>query len=100
MRLLIGLIDNAAYLAVDFDCRVLGIILLMCDVASEENLLLVAAESRQGNLLAHAPFADHLMPKLGRLLDIVARTGPHMTDHRHFADPPTHHLAAPRIHLI
>src|SRR5579883_1619292 len=69
---LIGLGDDPAYLAVDFDSCLFGVILMERDIATEKDLLFFAAKGDRSEVFAHAPFADHLARKFRGFFDIVA----------------------------
>src|SRR5579885_3467014 len=69
LRPLVGLEDNAPHLGVDLDRRGLGVVDPLCEVAAEEDLLLLLAEGHRAELLAHPPLADHLARHFRGALD-------------------------------
>src|SRR5438045_4209835 len=67
--------NKALYFLVDLERRVLAVILVLRNLAAEEDLLLLLAERERAHGVAHAPLAHHLARQLGRALEIVAGAG-------------------------
>ena len=72
---LVGLTHDALDLDVDTARRLLGVILMVRVVATQEHLVVGLAEHLGSQLLAHAEARDHLSRHLGRALEVVARAG-------------------------
>src|SRR2546430_13312833 len=70
-----GAVDDLVDLAVDQLGRLLGVVLLLLDLAAKEDELVGLAVLQRAELLAHAVLRDHLAGHLGGLLDVVRRAG-------------------------
>src|SRR5258708_8896825 len=57
-------------------------------VAPEEDGLFLLAVCERAKLFAHAPFADHFVGDLGRLLDVIAGAGSHPAKADFLGPPP------------
>ena len=55
--------------------RVLAVVLVLRDLAAEEDLLFLLAEGQRPHRAAHAPLADHAARQVGGALEIVAGAG-------------------------
>src|SRR5262249_10082550 len=64
-------------LVVDADRGVFAVVLMLRDLAAEEDLLFLLAEGERPHRVAHAPLAHHLAGELGRALQIVAGASRH-----------------------
>src|SRR5581483_10722681 len=71
--ILIG--DELLHFLVDLDRGVFAVVLVLGDLAAEEDLLFLLAEGERPHRVAHAPLADHLARELGRAFEIVAGAG-------------------------
>jgi hypothetical protein len=58
MRRLVRLVQNAPHFLVDLDGRGLGVILMLSELAAEEDGLFLLAEGGRTEI-GHAPLADH-----------------------------------------
>src|SRR5215216_8001246 len=70
-----GLVDEAPHLLVDLEGDLLGVVLLVAEVAAQEHVLLLGAQHQGAEAVAHAVLADHLAGDLGGLLDVVGGAG-------------------------
>src|SRR5262249_55433846 len=70
--LLVALADDPLDLAVDQNCGRLGVVLVLGELAAEEDLLVLLPEGERAHVLAHPPLADHLPGELRRVLDVAA----------------------------
>src|SRR5215213_5036614 len=71
----VGLVDETPHLLVDLEGDLLGVVLLVAEVAAQEDVLLLGAEHQGAEAVAHAVLADHLAGDLGGLLDVVGGAG-------------------------
>src|SRR5215218_4764230 len=71
----VGLVDQPPHLLVDLEGDLLGVVLLVAEVAAQEHVLLLGAEDQGAEAVAHAVLADHLAGHLGGLLDVVGGAG-------------------------
>ena len=75
----VGLVEDALHFAIDLDRGGFGEILMLGELAAEEDGFFLFSE-RNGTELGHAPLADHA-PGHGRgALDVVAGTGGDLAD--------------------
>src|ERR1035437_9995200 len=74
-RALVGHLDDAANLIVDFAGDFVGVVGLGGELAAEERLAVVVAEDARAELLAHPEAHDHLLGRRGHLLDVVGGAG-------------------------
>src|SRR5438270_2840494 len=72
VRAVVRLGDEALHLVVDLQRGVLAVILVLRDLAAEEDLLLLLAEGERSHRVAHAPLAHHAARELRGALEIVA----------------------------
>jgi hypothetical protein len=75
LRTAVGLGDEALDLVIDLERRVLAVVLVLRDLAAEEDLLFLLAEGERAHRIAHAPLAHHLASEIGRTFEIVAGAG-------------------------
>src|SRR4051812_5869999 len=68
---------EALDLVIDPDRGVFAVVLVLRDLAAEEDLLFLLAERQRPHRVAHAPLADHLAREFGRALEVVAGAGGH-----------------------
>mgnify|MGYP000915167492 CR=1 FL=1 len=68
-------LHDAADLVVDLAGDLVRVVRLRRELAAEERLAVVVAEHARAELVAHAELGDHPAGQVGRLLDVVARTG-------------------------
>ena len=71
----VGVHDEALHLGVDLERRVFAVVLVLRDLAAEEDLLFLLAEGERAHRVAHAPLAHHLARQIGGALEIVAGAG-------------------------
>ena len=72
-RVVIG--HEALDFLIDPERRVFAVVLVLRDLAAEEDLLLLLAEGERAHRVAHAPLAHHAARHLGRALEVVAGAG-------------------------
>src|SRR5215208_1872543 len=72
---LVGLLDDAADLVVDLARDLIRIVGLRGELASEERLPPVMAEDARPEALGHPEAHDHLLGRLGDLLEVVGCAG-------------------------
>ena len=77
VRALVVVGDEALHFLVDLERRVLAVVLVLRDLAAEEDLLFLLAEGERPHRVAHAPLAHHPARQLGRALEVVAGAGRH-----------------------
>src|SRR6266550_7959602 len=75
VRALPRALDDVVDLGVDDLRDLFGVVPLLLDLTAEEDELVATSVLKRAELLAHAELRDHLPSHLGRLLDVVARTG-------------------------
>src|SRR5262245_42976324 len=75
VRALIRVGDEALHFLIDLERGVFAVILVLGDLAAQEDLLFLLAEGERTHRVAHAPLADHLARHLGRALEVVAGAG-------------------------
>src|SRR5439155_14284988 len=75
LRAVVGAQADRLDLLVDQDGRGLAVVLVLGDLAPQEDLLLFLAEREWAQGLAHAPLAHHPARHLGGLLEVVAGAG-------------------------
>ena len=78
---LVGLAHDARDLDVDATGRLLGVILVVSVIATQEHLMLSLAKDLRSQLLAHAQARNHLAGHLGGALEVVGRTGRDVVAH-------------------
>ena len=78
---LVGLAHDARDLDVDATGRLLGVILVVSVIATQEHLMLSLAKDLRSQLLAHAQARDHLAGHLGGALEVVGCTGRDVVAH-------------------
>src|SRR5919197_2169728 len=107
LGLQVRLVDQAAHLLVDLEGDLLGVVLLVTEVAAEEDVLLLGAENQRAEPVAHAVLADHLAGDLGGPLDVVGGAGGRVQEPQLLGDPPAQqhgqlvdHLAAGDQELV
>src|SRR5215218_4816757 len=83
----VGLVDEAPHLLVDLEGDLLGVVLLVAEVAAQEHVLLLGAEDQRAEPVAHAVLADHLAGDLGGLLDVVGGAGGRVQEPQLLGDP-------------
>src|SRR6266508_2857756 len=71
----VRLVDQPPHLLVDLERHLLRVVLLVAEVAPEEDVLLLGPEDQRAEPVAHAVLAHHLAGELGRLLDVVGGSG-------------------------
>ena len=59
VRALVVVGDEALHFLIDLERRVLAVVLVLRDLAAEEDLLFLLAEGQRPHRVAHAPLADH-----------------------------------------
>src|SRR6266516_2096101 len=74
-RALVVVGDEALHFLIDLEGRVLAVILVLRDLAAEEDLLFLLAEGERPHGVAHAPLAHHPACELGGALEVVAGAG-------------------------
>ena len=74
-RAAVGVHDEALDLGVDLERRVFAVVLVLRDLAAEEDLLFLLAEGERAHGVAHAPLADHPARQVGGALEVVAGAG-------------------------
>ena len=72
---LVGLLDDAADLVVDLAGDLVGVVGLGGELAAEERLTAVVSEHARAEALRHAVAHDHLLGRLGDLLEVVGGAG-------------------------
>src|SRR5215210_1083186 len=88
----VGLVHDAPYLLVDLEGDLIGVVRLGVEVASHEDLLLLLAEGKRPELLAHPEACDHLASGLGHPLQVVGGAcGDLIEDHPLGRTSPEHH---------
>ena len=75
MRALVVVGDEALHFLVDLERRVFAVVLVLRDLAAEEDLLFLLAEGERPHRVAHAPLAHHPARQLGGALEVVAGAG-------------------------
>ena len=86
---LVGCVHEEANLGVNLASGLVGEVAVLCDLASEEDLLFLLAEGHRPES-AHAEFADHLAGEFGGALDVVAGTGGHLLEEDLFGAATAH----------
>ncbi len=72
-RVVVG--HEALHFLIDAERRVLAVVLVLRDLAAEEDLLFLLAEGERTHRVAHAPLADHPAGQIGGALEVVAGAG-------------------------
>src|SRR4051794_2553650 len=72
---------------------------MLCNLASQEDLLLLLAESKRPQA-AHAIFANHLARHLRGTLDVVPGTGRHLLEEDLFRNASAHEDGKLRLKVI
>ena len=88
--MVVALVDDAADLVVDLDGRVLAVVLVLRDLAAEEDLLFLLAEGEraQRSLMPHSQTI--LRARSVALLDVVAGAGGHRAEDQLLREPAAH----------
>ena len=87
-------------LVVDLEGGGLGVVLVPVELLAQEDGLLLLAVGEGPERLAHAPLADHLPRHLGRLLDVVLRSGRDLAEGRLLGDAAAHADRDARLELL
>ena len=74
MRRLVRLVQNPPDFLIDLDRRRLGVVLMLRELAAEEDGFFFLAEGG-GAEVGHAPLADHASRHVGGAFDVVAGAG-------------------------
>src|SRR5262245_1651794 len=75
VRAVIRVGHEALHFLIDLERGVLAVVLVLRDLAAEEDLLFLLSEGERTHRVAHAPLADHPAGELGRALEVVAGAG-------------------------
>ena len=75
MRALVIVGDEFLHFLIDLERRVFAVVLVLRDLAAEEDLLFLLTEGQRPHRIAPAPIADHLARQLGGALEVVAGAG-------------------------
>src|SRR5579864_7501688 len=81
---------EAFRLLVNPDRRFFAVVLMLGDLAAEEDLFFALAERQGSERIAHAPFAHHLARQLRGLLDVIAGAGRHLAVRDFLGDAAAH----------
>src|SRR6187399_1972273 len=72
-RVVVG--HEALHFLVDLERRVLAVVLVLGNLTSEEDLLLLLSEGERSHGVAHTPFAHHAARQVSRPFEVVASAG-------------------------
>ena len=88
-RALVLLRDDFAYFRVDANRSLFGIVTVLRDLTTEEDLLFLLAEGQRPEF-GHAVFANHRTREFRRFLDVIGRAGRDVAEEGLFRNAPAH----------